>query len=255
MGSLEPNFIKNRYTTKNIVYFVGGNINVEKDLEKLNIFSSRLILEQNPPGLEAMNSQQVKGQNINIFKNDSKDITVAVGFCTVPQGHKVKEVLELISTFLGGGMSSKLRQEVMEPGYTYSIEAITENLSDTGYLVIHFTTGKNLLKRVLNIIYSAIFSLTQKPLSIRELDLTKGFCIGQLKINTETAQDWAFYYSNQSVHTPSRIVTLEEKVNRINKINPDTILKVSKEYFRKENFYLAVIGDIGEKDVIGFGEK
>ena len=199
--------------------------------------------------------QPTKSQNINIFKNDSKDITVALGFRTVPHDHKLKEVLELISTFLGGGMSSKLRQEVMEPGYTYSIEATTENLSDTGCLVIHFTTGKNLLKKVLNIIYSTILSLAQKPLSSGELDLAKGFYVGQLKINTETVQDWAFYYSNQAIYAPNKIITLEEKVNKISRINPDTISKVSKEYFREENFYLAVIGDIEEKDIIGFGGK
>lgn len=248
-------FIKNHYTSKNIVYFVGGNTKIEKVIERLNLLSSKLVLEQNPPNLGALNPQPARGQNINIFKNDSKDITVALGFRTVSHDHKLKEVLELISIFLGGGMSSKLRQKIMEPGYTYSIEATTENLSDTGYLVIHFTTGKNLLKKVLNIIYSTILNLAQKPLSSRELDLAKRFYIGQLKINTETVQDWAFYYSNQAIYTPNNIITLEEKVNRINKISPGVVLKVSKEHFRKENFYLAVIGDIEEKDVVVFGGK
>lgn len=248
-------FIKNYYIPKNIVYFVGGNVEVESVLEKTNLLSSKLVLKQNLPRIKTANFQPAKGRNINIVKNSSKDITVALGFRTVPHSHEFKKVFELISTFLGGGMSSELRQKVMEPGYTYSIEATTENLSDTGYLVIHFTTGKNLLKRVLNIIYSTILNLTQKPLSNRELNLAKGFYIGQLKINTETSLDWAFYYSNQAIYGPDKIITLEGKVSKISKINQDTILKVSKEHFRKENFYLAAIGNIEEKDIIGFGGK
>ena len=212
-------FIKNYYVPENIVYFVGGDINFEKVSEKIDSLSLKSALKQGLSSQKGQSFQSTKGQNINIFKNNSKDITIALGFRTVSQGHDFKEVLELISAFLGGGMSSKLRQKIMEPGYTYSIEATTENLSDTGYLVVHFTTSKNLLKKVLDIIYLTILSLTKKPLNGSELDLAKGFYIGQLKINIETPLDWAFYYSDQAIYNPGKITTLEEKVDKINKID------------------------------------
>ncbi|MBU0998365.1 insulinase family protein [Patescibacteria group bacterium] len=245
-------FIKNNYIHNNIVYFVGGNINIEKVSEKLNLFSTNTVFDQDEPDSKISNFQPVRGQNINIFRNNSKVITIALGFRTIPQNHESKTVLELISTFLGGGMSSKLKQKIMEPGYTYSIQSTTENLSDTGYLVINLTTSKNLVKKVLKIIYSVISELTQKPLKVQELELIKGFYTGQLKINNETAQDWSFYYSNQAIYSPDKMETLEEKVNRVNKINSDKILQISKEFFRKDNFYLAAIGNIKEKEIINF---
>ena len=245
-------FIRKYYVSKNIIYFIGGNIDIEKILEKINLLLPKSSFKQSFPIQKGQNAQASNDQNINIFRNDSKDITVALGFRTVPQEHKLKEVFELVSAFLGGGMSSKLGQEIAEPGYTYSIGATTENLSDAGYLVVRFTTGKNLLKKVLRIIYLTILSLTQKPLNDRELNSAKGFYIGQLKINIETALDWALYYSNQAICNFNKITTLEEKVGKISNIDPNLILKVSKEYFRKENFCLAAIGDVKEKDIISF---
>lgn len=246
-------FFKERYVGKNIYYIVVGNIKANDIIRKFNssikMHGKPIISTKEVP----KNSiSQKNSREINVYNTQAKNITISLGFPTVDKAHKDVHALDLISVLLAGGMGSLLKRELMEPGYTYSVTANTEYLSDTGYLSVNFTTEKKYLPKTLNIIYSNFHKLKNQSVDIQELDRAKGFYSGQFKINTETTYDLCMFYSDQLLGSVGSLLSPEDKIKKIEEISPNMILDVSKKYFKPESFCLAAIGNVRKDELIPF---
>lgn len=246
------NYFKKYYIAPNIFYIVAGDFEREKVMK---IFNSLIEKRQTDNKIQRthLNSSVLRrNKRISSFHIQTETVNISLGFPTIPKGHKDEHALDLISTILSGGMGSRLRRSVMEPGYTYSIESHTEYLSDTGYIQVNLTTEKKNLQKALKVIYENFDRLKNEPVSKPELDLAKGFFSGQLKINTETTYDHCMFYSNQVFSNDNKLMSVKEKISQINQIDVQELLSVSRRYFQSENFYLATVGNIGKLKIIPF---
>ncbi len=239
-------FINRYYIPKNISFIVAGDVKIEEIAKNFNQLSGD---RQSAPYQSYQSNKQQNHSSFNrikVFKNKYSDtLNVALGFKTVSKKSEDRFALDLISNYLAGGMSSKLRELVMKPGLTYSIESITEYLSDMGYLVIKFSVNKSLIKKALKIIKSEIYSLSEKCLDKDELMFIKNFYTGQSVISMESPLDWAFYYADQlDSSTTGNLISLNEKLQIISNISANNLRNVSKKYFNENNCYITILGNM-----------
>lgn len=243
-------FRERYYRPERTVYVVSGDIDFKSTQEMFNSFlSARVENISNPPQEERIFNETKKKNQINLGKRVMENVYLAIGVPTVKFGDKDREVLDLIGAILAGGMSSRLRQKVMDTGLTYSIEYHTEYLSETGYLMIMFTTDSRKLKTALKIIFNEFEDLAKNSISSKELSVAQGFLSGTLQVNMETTYDWAKWYGDQLVYSSSKVKTPEEKVREILNIGPERINRVAQRYLNLRNIYIAVIGNILKKDI------
>lgn len=97
---------------------------------------------------------------------------------------------EIISTILGGGMSSVLWQEIREKrGIAYTVHSYTEQEKSYGYLTIYAGVNKNSQKEAAKVIFKEINKL--QHLNQRELDEAKEKLIGNFAISNENGMNVA----------------------------------------------------------------
>ena len=81
-----------------------------------------------------------------------------------------------------------------------------------------------------------------------ELNLAKDKIIKSKIREMQSSNMWVGYHLPDILFNPKEPVDLAEWLNRIQKIEIDKVREVSKKYFLRDKWCLAMCGDIEEKD-------
>lgn len=150
--------------------------------------------------------------------------------------------LSLITTILGGGMSSRLFTEVREKrGLAYYIGSDAELYTDSGYLAVQAGLDNTKLDEALKVIAEEFSKLVTEKVGDEELKKAKEHIKGQSLIGMESSNSQAFYYASQQV-LKGKIETIEQKFAHLDRVTADDIMKVSKKLFVGNRLNAAVIG-------------
>jgi predicted Zn-dependent peptidase len=155
----------------------------------------------------------------------------------------------LLSTLLGGGMSSRLFQEVREKrGLVYAISSFVQPYRDDGLFGVYAGTGEEQVKELLPVV-SAELAAVQRGVTEDELRRAKA----QLKASVLMALESTSARCEQLAHqiaTWGRVVPTEETVARINAVTAEQAAAVARRMFRARPT-LAAIGPIGALPSMG----
>jgi predicted Zn-dependent peptidase len=123
---------------------------------------------------------------------DSKPIDQAhlcLGMRTHPLGHPDRYVVELLAKVLGGGMSSRLNEEiVMQRGLAYTIFATTIAHSDAGSLYAQSGVNVDKVDDALGAIVAEFHRIAEEPVGSDELEKSRNYMKGRFVFSTETPQ-------------------------------------------------------------------
>lgn len=154
--------------------------------------------------------------------------------------------LSLLSTVLGSGMSSRLFTEVREKrGLAYYVYSSVDTFADAGYFAAASGVDNARLEQALQVIMGEFKKLKTIPVPDKELEKAKKFIHGKTALGMETSDSWASFYADQELLKDS-IMTVEERLAKIDKITSADMLAVAQDILKPENLNLAVIGP--EKD-------
>lgn len=133
----------------------------------------------------------------------------------------------LFSSMLGGGMSSRLFQEVREKlGLVYSIYAFHAGYRDAGLFTIYAGTGADDVTRLMPVISAQLRALTDAPAQA-ELDRARAQMKAGLLMSLESTSARAEQLAQQMLIW-GRPVALDEIVARIDDVSRDDIRRVGQ---------------------------
>ena len=89
--------------------------------------------------------------------------------------------------------------------------------------------------------------LKTELITAEELENAKQILIGTALLDTEAVNDRARYYFSQYVST-SEVITIEERINRINKVTALEIQDMAREIFKGDEVKIASVGDTKFED-------
>ena len=164
--------------------------------------------------------------------------------------HPLKYVQEILAAILGEGgmMSSRLFVEVREKlGLAYYINTVTEEDSDTGFLMTRAGVDNQRAEKAIATILSEYKKISLEKVPDSEIKKAKENIKGKLALFLETSDAKASFYAGQEI-LEKKILTLEEIFREVDKVSADDILKVAKLIFRPENLNLALIGPFKDKE-------
>ena len=147
-----------------------------------------------------------------------------------------------LNNVLGGGMSSRLFQEVREKrGLAYAVYSYHQGYSDAGALKIYVGSTTSNVEEAVRVIAAQLERLREEPVSEEELERTKQ----QLKSSTLLALESTSARMNRigrGVITGTELLAPEEMSRRIEAVTAEDILRLARRHLSLENMYLAAVG-------------
>jgi predicted Zn-dependent peptidase len=149
----------------------------------------------------------------------------------------------VLNTALGGGMSSRLFQEIRERrGHAYSVYSFLSSYVDVGYLGIYVGTSPEFVEEVVRVILTELRSLAQEGLRPDELTRAKNQLKGGMLLGLETSDAWMSRLAKSEIFF-RRDVTPTEIAASIDATSNDEIVQLGERLFRPEHTAVALLGD------------
>ena len=233
-------YLKRNYTPANTVVCIAGSFSSPKVLAKIKKDFGGLA-SQNPPALVPFMGRQ-DAPRISIKEKKTDQTQLILGVPAYPYLHKDEYALEVLSSVLGGGMSSRLFLEVREKrGLAYSVHSWVEKYPDTGYFAVQAGVEHGKLEKTVETILAEFRKIKLTKVPAKELAKVKGNMKGTMALALETngaiAQNAA-----SSLLSVGKIRSIEEVIKGIDKVTAADIQRVAKDIFKTESLNLAIIG-------------
>lgn len=170
---------------------------------------------------------------------------VIIGFEGPRYGADDYFAAQVMSGLLGGGMSSRLFQEIRERrGLCYSIYSSVYGLSDTGVLTIHAATGPELADELLSVMSGEIRRLAEDGPTDAEVKRSKAQLKAGLMMGLESSAARAEQMARQLLGR-DRLIGKDELVQKVDEVTPQDVKRVLH----------AMIGGVPTVAVVGAGAR
>lgn len=177
-------------------------------------------------------------------KKETEQVQLAMAFYGLPVGHKDLPTVGLLSTILGGSMSSRLFIEIRERrGLCYSIRASHDTLEDTGVFSITAGLDKKRIDEAVQEIHKQLRRITQELVTPQELRRAKDHIRGRLMLAFEDSETQAEWYGRQWVFNGS-LETPDERLKKIERVKASDIRTLAASLFVPDRMAGAIIGPL-----------
>lgn len=180
-----------------------------------------------------------------VLAEPTEQVHVALGWRAVDHFDDDRYALMIANQVLGGGMSSRLFQEVREErGLCYSVYSWASTYEDSGSAGIYAGTAPSRAGELLGVIDDEVAKLVATGVSESELGVAKGFVEGSLVLGLEDSAS-RMARLGRSLIARDEIVTVDDQLARIRAVTADDVGAVSARVFGAARS-LAVIGPVDD---------
>ena len=233
------------YRPSNIVIAAAGNLTHDDLVDRL---SARVgVLDGDRPRRAADGLADPKP--VVVIERPTEQAHVVVGMRALPQLDPDRYALTVMNQALGGGMSSRLFQEVREErGLAYSVFSYRGAFADTGLLAVYAGTSPERVQETLEVIDAQLDRLvTDGGLPARELDAAKGHLKGSIAMSLETSSSRMRRLGRAEL-IDGEIPSLDEIVARIDAVGSDDVARVVDRVIADHPRTLATVGPFSAAD-------
>lgn len=184
--AMVTDYYYSHYTTDAIVVSVAGSFDYQ---EVKDYFSGKFTRLRKKRDVEQSQAVENPGESVTVVK-DIDQAHMAMGVKAIPVTDDRRYALSILSSVMGGGMSSRLFQSVREKkGLAYSVYTMTGYYRETGMFVIAAGVGKDRVDEALGAIREELDKLRNGEVTQDELDssreqLKSMYIFGQESVQT-----------------------------------------------------------------------
>ena len=161
-----------------------------------------------------------------------------------PIPHKDRFTCYVLNTMLGGGMSSRLFQNIRErQGLAYAVFSELNPHSDTGCLSVYAGTSLESAKQVVESVLKEFTDLKQQLAPAEEVRRAKDHLKGSLMLSLESTSSRMSNLARQEMHF-QRFFSLDELAESIEHITAEDVQRVAETFFDQKNVALTVLGNL-----------
>ncbi len=234
------------YHAANCTVAVAGNVDHAKLVE---------LCEKYLGGMQSGKPRTVRGYepeaSRTYFKAEKKDTEQAnllIGMEGLPAGHDDRYAAILLDTALGGGMSSRLFQEVREKrGLVYSIYASSSPYEGVGSFSIYAGTRLENLPEVVQVTLAELEKMASEGIGQEELDRVRALAVGQTILSMEATRVRMLRIGrNATVGIP--LLSLDQTIENYKRVTVEDINRVASQIFVQRPS-IAVVSSAEEAEV------
>lgn len=174
------------YTTGNLVVAASGNVSHEQLVELSKRFLSGMKTGTRQHRAFAAEQHRVQ---LSCLQKDTEQAHVLMGYPAFDTNDPVRFALGILDTALGGGMSSRLFQEIREKrGLVYSVYTTTQLFEDAGVFAAYAGTRPDNVREVLDVMQKEFALAAAKGITQEELDRARELICGNFVFSMESTR-------------------------------------------------------------------
>jgi len=218
------------YHPRQLVVVAAGNVEHDALLDTLERtgWASRDPSDAAPEPVPAPVAQAPTRRHV---ARDGVQTHIVVGSTTVPHEDERRPAVVLLSSLLGGGMSSRMFQRVREElGLAYAVYTFQSFHADVGTHGVYVGTSPDTARQALDAIQEELATVAAHGLPADELAMGKSQLKGQLTLSLESVSSRMYRCASVELYgEPYR--SLDEMLAQIDAVSPEQVADVARDFF------------------------
>jgi predicted Zn-dependent peptidase len=247
-------FYTNRYTSPSMVVAAAGNTDHDSVVAQVEAAFGRIARfaeAADPGGLRPVDSVvPVRTRKVAVHNKDTEQAHVVLGCSGLARADERRFALGVLNNVLGGGMSSRLFQQIRERrGLAYSVYSYTSQYADSGVCAGYAGCAPGKVDEVLALTRDELASAAISGVTDAEVARGKGMLKGSLVLSLEdTGSRMSQLGKGELLYADA--LSIDELLARVDAVTPGDVRAVAGDVLANP-MSLAVIGPFGDHDFSG----
>jgi predicted Zn-dependent peptidase len=231
-------YLAKNYTSNRIIIAASGNVEHETLVRLVRDRFSKITPHAATGHLFQSN---IKKATKRIIEDGSLQSHICIGTPALPYRHREKFSLLVLNTLLGGGMSSRLFQNIREKhALAYSIYSFLDFLFDTGLLGVYIGTDLQNIEPALELINHELHHLSTLAVDKDELERTKSQLKGNIMLGLENTSSRMSRLAKMEIYLED-YYTLDSTLAEIEKVTSEDILAIAAKLLHQDNIFTTIL--------------
>ena len=234
-------FFRRHYTPNFMLITAAGHLEHDRVVELIAREFGRT-----PAGRSLHDGQApVAHPNIELRRKKTLEQShVCIGTPAYHQSHEKRYACYILNTVLGGGMSSRLFQNIREKrGLAYAVFSGISSFRDAGCLNVYAGTSTAHARQVVDLTLEEFHKLKSKSLPDEELQRAKDYLKGSMLLSLESTPSRMSNLARQEMIF-GRHISLDEIAAGIDAVTTEDVRQVACELFERDEIALTILGPL-----------
>lgn len=238
------NYYKKKYLPQDLVVAVAGNIKHKRVVAMVEEALSRdnFLDIKGAPQIRPNTPVKTKPvESVGLLTRKTEQAHMFYGMEGVARSDERRFAMGVLASALGGGMSSRLFQEIREKrGLAYSVYAYAQQFAGSGQIGFYAGCNPSKAIEVLEIIREILADVAENGMSHEEIERAKGAVRGSLVLSQEdSGSRMSRIGKNEIVY--GQVMGFDDILKAISRVNPTDVREIASEYLTKSPT-LALVG-------------
>jgi predicted Zn-dependent peptidase len=241
---------QNNYRPQDLVVAAAGSVDHQELIklveQGLATAGWDLGLQAKPVPRRLLNPAQIsRGSKLNVIHRPISQVNIMVGSEGLYVDDPRRYAMGVLNTVLGGGMSSRLFQEIREKrGLAYSVYSFNQGYSDAATFGLYAGCSPAKAKEVTELMIAELDKVAQSGITSEELALASGNISGSLALKFETNQARMSRLASAEI-VAGEFMDLDETIERFAAVELSQVQALAQDLLKLPRSIVAV-GDVTE---------
>jgi predicted Zn-dependent peptidase len=241
---------QNNYRPQDLVVAAAGSVDHQELIklveQGLSVAGWDLSLQAKPVPRRLLNRAKIsRGSKLNVIHRPISQVNIMVGSEGLYVDDPRRYAMGVLNTVLGGGMSSRLFQEIREKrGLAYSVYSFNQGYSDAATFGLYAGCSPAKAKEVTELMIAELDKVAQSGITSEELALARGNISGSLALKFETNQARMSRLASAEI-VAGEFMDLDETIERFAAVELSQVQALAQDLLKLPRSIVAV-GDVSE---------
>ncbi len=234
-------YYRNKFVPENMVISAAGHVQHEGLVELLG-----REFEPLARGKDGLQDAEPKINSRIVLRNKKalEQVQICIGVPSYRINHERRFIAYVLNTLLGGGMSSRLFQNVREKqGLVYSIFSELSPYKDTGCLAVYAGTSLQSAPKVVQSVMREFRAIKAGELPEEEIKRAKDQLKGSLMLSLESSMARMSNLARQEMYH-DRFMGMDEIIERVQVVTLEDVVAAANEMFQQDQIAVTVLGNL-----------
>ena len=236
-------FFQHLYQPDRIIISASGNVDHQKFVDLIGPAFESIQRGKDFPERKT----PLANTKVHLHKKKLEQTHICIGVNGLSTAHPLRYGFSLMSTLLGGNMSSRLFQDIREKrGLAYTVYSFVSTHVDSGMFGAYAAVDPATAAETARLLVGHMHHLKEHRVQESELEGAKEYIKGNLLLSSESSENQMVRLAQNEMHF-QRQVPLSEVVEKIDAVTTDDIQTIAHRLFSNSKTSLTILGQIRDK--------
>jgi predicted Zn-dependent peptidase len=232
-------YYRHYYAPSNILVTAAGNLNHRK----LTRLAEEHLGDLKPRHVRPARTKPRPHAPLVFYNKSSlEQVHLYVGVPSIPMTHESRFACYILNAILGGGMSSRLFQNIREKqGLAYTVYSELAMYRDAGCMLVYAGTSLRSAEKVVKSIVHELHEVAATKVSSEELRRAKDHLKGSFVLSMESTSSRMSNLVRQELYF-QKFFSLDEMLERIEQVTAEEVQALAQQFFDPKHIAVAMLG-------------